>query len=75
MEVPEWIKVELSRKGKPLGTITFWNGELDFADIDPVSERECLRRVFEEYRENPPTYVEVGRPPANGHRTDMSPRQ
>jgi hypothetical protein len=63
MEVPERIKVELSRKEKPLGTITFWNGELDFADVDPAPDRESLRRVFAEYREKPPTYVEVGRTP------------
>jgi hypothetical protein len=63
MEVPGWIKVDLSRNGKPLGTITFWNGDLDLADIDPAPERESLRRVFAEYRENPPIYTEVGRPP------------
>jgi hypothetical protein len=62
MEVPKWIKVEVSRNEKPLGTITFSNGELDLEDVDPAPERESLRRVFEEFRENPPTSY-VGRQP------------
>lgn len=61
MEAPEWIKVELSRNAKPLGTITFRNGELDLADIHPAPERETLRRVFEEYSGKPFTYMWVGR--------------
>jgi hypothetical protein len=58
----EWIKVELSRNGKPLGTITFWNGELDLEDVDPAPERESLRRVFAEYEGKPFTYAWVGFP-------------
>jgi hypothetical protein len=63
MEVPEWIKVELSRHEKPLGTITFWDGELDLADIHPAPERESLRRVFAENRLDPPSYSSTSRPP------------
>ena len=61
MEVPDWVKVEVSRNEKPLGTITFWDGELDLVDIHPAPERESLRRVFAENRENPRTYAASGR--------------
>jgi len=61
MEGPEWIKVEVSRNEKPLGTITFWNAELDLGDIHPAPERESLRRVFAENRENPRSHAVAGR--------------
>ena len=54
------VRVELSRGGRPLGTIAFWRGTLDFDDIPDANERDRLEETLRPYEGKPFTYSWIG---------------
>ncbi len=56
----EWMRVELSLRGRPLGAITFYDGDVDLAEITKEAEREELIHVFGEYSGKPFEFAWVG---------------
>jgi hypothetical protein len=54
------VRVELSREGRPLGTIAFWRGTLDLDDIPDANERDRLEETLRPYEGKPFTYSWTG---------------
>jgi hypothetical protein len=49
----EWMTVDLSLRGQPLGPITFYDGNIDVDEITEA-EREALKRIFADYSAGKP---------------------
>jgi hypothetical protein len=54
------VRVELSREGRPLGSVAFWRGALDFEDIPDADERDRLEGIVRPYEGKPFTYSWTG---------------
>ena len=54
------VRVELSREGRPLGSIAFLRGTLDFDDIPDADERDHLESTVLPYEGKPFTYSWTG---------------
>jgi len=54
------VRVELSREGRPLGSIAFWRGTVDFDDIPDANERDRLEGIVRPYEGKPFTYSWIG---------------
>jgi hypothetical protein len=54
------VRVELSRDGRPLGSVAFWRGALDFEDVPDAKERDRLERIVRPYEGRPFTYAWTG---------------
>jgi hypothetical protein len=54
------VRVELSREGRPLGSIAFLRGTMDFEDIPDADERDRLEMTVRRYEGKPFTYSWTG---------------
>src|SRR5512132_4695751 len=54
------VRVELSREGRPLGSIAFLRGTMDFEDIPDADERDRLEMTVRPYEGKPFTYSWTG---------------
>ena len=54
------VRVELSKEGRPLGSIAFLRGTLDFDDIPDANERDRLEGTVRPYQGRPFTYSWTG---------------
>lgn len=50
------VRVELSREGRPVGSLAFWRGTLDFDDIPDADERDRLEMTVRPYEGKPFKY-------------------
>ena len=54
------MRIELSREGRPLGSVAFWRGAPDFEDIPDADERDRLEGIVRPYEGKPFTYSWTG---------------